>query len=102
MVTGSYWLVKDFSVVGQFPISRLVGTNPPEDWLRSLPGHRRPSSKRWRVSNLQEDSDEYLVANPEESHHKCSIRRRLGTAKPSFSFLICPQTLRPLLLLPMR
>src|SRR4029077_15690509 len=82
--------------------SRLVGTNPPENLLPSLPAHRRPSSKRWRVSNLQADSDEYLVANSEESHHKCSIRRRIGTAKPSFCLLICPQTLRPLLLLPPR
>src|SRR2546426_1045182 len=43
--------------------SRLVGTNPPENLLRSLPDHRRPSSKRWRVSNLQADSDDHLVVN---------------------------------------
>src|SRR6266404_4852951 len=69
---------------GPPPRTGLVDTNPPENWLRLLPDHPQPSGKGWRVSNLQADSDEHLVANSEESHHKCSIRRRLGTAKPSF------------------
>ena len=66
--------------------SRLVGTNPPENLPPSLPDHRRPSSKRWRVSNLQADSDEHLVANSEES----IISAPFGVARDSKAFILSP------------